>query len=635
MKCINSSLFLKYSFPHRISFNECGSIAAFVVSRPSLDRNTYLNELWVLENNSIRSAFQMGKSVEYIWEDEKNILFLDKESNNTLLLRGNIQTGKVETVQKYNLIIREFAKIGSNHLVAICLDDVNVEKDDDCVVIDELPYCKNGIKDFISKKRNTIYILNFDSGTSRRITPLLFQTENYCIQDSTVYFNGSSYDKKINLFQEIWSFTLGDEHPRCIYQGREYNMRGLAVWNHKLIMLGNTNPNIKLFHSEFYQVDTQTGEVQNICQYDHSTRSYVTGDGAYGKARLCKENNGKLYFISTIENRSCLMSLDHHGTTQEVISREGAFCDFDISGNRIVFTALWDTKPLELYETTLTTPCCYTRLSHYHDAIMDEYYTAKPVKISYYYEDQRIDGWVLLPQHFNKKGKYPALLNIHGGPNAVFSEAFSHEMQVWTGLGFIVFFCNPVGSEGRGDDFMNIHGDFGGTDYRCLMSFTDEVLKAYPQIDENRLCVTGGSYGGFMTNWIVTHTNRFAAAAVQRGISNWITTTLLCDNGWYNMPPQMKGNVFTGIEKLWDQSPLKYINNATTPTLILHSELDFSVPIEEGMQMFTALKDKGVDAKLIRFKGETHELSRSGRPRSRIRRIDEISKWMLDHTKKE
>ncbi|MCD7906999.1 MAG: prolyl oligopeptidase family serine peptidase, partial [Clostridium sp.] len=153
----------------------------------------------------------------------------------------------------------------------------------------------------------------------------------------------------------------------------------------------------------------------------------------------------------------------------------------------------------------------------------------------------------------------------------------------------------------------------------------------YPQADRERLCVTGGSYGGFMTNWIITHSRRFAAAVSQRGIANWITTELLCDNGWYNMPPQLMGDVSTGADKLWEQSPLKYVGSVKTPTLFLHADEDYSVPAEEGMQMFSALMAMGVETRMVRFKGENHELSRSGRPLARIRRLEEIIRWMEEH----
>ena len=635
MKSITSELFYEYSFPHSISYDPEGKKAAFVLTRPDVENNSYKNRLWVCENGLTRDVLDLGTQTYYVWETERSVLFLQYAEKETRIMRGLIETGNIETVASFDLHIREFKVLSEGILAAICLEEIEDRDDGICTVLDELPYCKNGIGSFISKKRNSIYLLNLAANIAKQITARDFQVENYCIDGNTLFFNGSSYKYRLGLFQEVWRYNLGEEAPYCLYNGGEYNMRGLTVWDGELMMFGNTNPNIKLFHSEFYKIDRVTGSVSSFCKYDHSIRSYVTGDSAYGKSRLCKVSGEKLYFISTLENSSCLVSLDKRGKTSVVLQREGAICDFDIGNDRILFTALWDGKPLELYSAKINRLDMWKKTSSFHDAVLKNYHVSIPEQITFEFRKWKIYGWVLLPQNYDPKRKYPGLLNIHGGPNTVFSTAFSHEMQVWSALGFIVFFCNPVGSEGRGDEFMNIHGDFGGADYQCLQMFTDEVLKAYPAIDEKRLCVTGGSYGGFMTKWIITHTDRFAAAATQRSIANWITTTLLCDNGWYNMPPQMKADVFTGAEKLWEQSPLKYIDNVKTPTLILHSEYDYSVPVEEGLQMFSALAAKGVETRMVYFKDETHELSRSGRPLSRIRRIDEISKWMIDHTRLE
>ena len=127
------------------------------------------------------------------------------------------------------------------------------------------------------------------------------------------------------------------------------------------------------------------------------------------------------------------------------------------------------------------------------------------------------------PADYEEGVSYPAIFHIHGGPRTVFSDVFHHEMQMWANAGYFVFYCNPRGSDGRGTDFGNINGIYGTVDYQNLMDFTDEVLKRYPQIDTARVGVTGGSYGGFMTNWIVGHTDRFKAAASQRSISNWVS----------------------------------------------------------------------------------------------------------------
>ena len=234
---------------------------------------------------------------------------------------------------------------------------------------------------------------------------------------------------------------------------------------------------------------------------------------------------------------------------------------------------------------------------------------------------------MLLPKDFDPEKRYPAVFDIHGGPKTVYGPVFYHEMQVWAGKGYFVFFCNPKGSDGRDNEFSDIFGDYGGTDYRNLMDFTDAVLEKYPQIDKKRVCETGGSYGGFMTNWIIGHTDRFCCAASQRSISNWLSFCGTSDIGVWFAPDQTRGDLYTDPGKLWEQSPLKYAGNVKTPTLFIHSDEDWRCPLEQGLQMYAALLDRGVEARMCLFHGENHELSRSGKPKHRIRRLEEITSW--------
>lgn len=213
-----------------------------------------------------------------------------------------------------------------------------------------------------------------------------------------------------------------------------------------------------------------------------------------------------------------------------------------------------------------------------------------------------------------------------------YGRVFFHEMQVWASHGYFVFFCNPFGSDGQGNEYADIRGHYGYEDYQDLMAFTDAVLAEVKQIDPNRLGVTGGSYGGYMTNWIITHTSRFKAAASQRCISNWISLWGTSDIGPDFVRDQMQAGL-EDIETLWKHSPLKYVDQAETPTLFIHSDEDYRTPIEQGYQMLNGLIDQGVEAKMIVFHGENHELSRSGKPVHRMRRLEEITKWMDDHLK--
>ena len=237
----------------------------------------------------------------------------------------------------------------------------------------------------------------------------------------------------------------------------------------------------------------------------------------------------------------------------------------------------------------------------------------------------------MVPEDYNPDQSYPAILDIHGGPKTAYGQVYYHEMQYWVNEGYIVMYCNPTGSDGKGGEFADIRGKYGTIDYEDIMAFTDKILSKYKAIDQKRLYVTGGSYGGFMTNWMIGHTHRFKAAATQRSISNWISFHATSDIGYYFASDQNGAHPFDDLNKLWDHSPLKYIKNVKTPLLMIHSDEDYRCPIEQAMQFFVPLKERGIDTKLIWFKGENHELSRGGKPQARIKRLTEITHWFQTH----
>jgi acylaminoacyl-peptidase len=263
-----------------------------------------------------------------------------------------------------------------------------------------------------------------------------------------------------------------------------------------------------------------------------------------------------------------------------------------------------------------------------NESIQDSYALSKPEHLSFTDADGFVvDGWVMRPAGYVPGSAYPAILNIHGGPKGAFGDIFFHEMQYWAGQGYFVLYCNPRGSSGKGNAFAELRGAYGTYDYDDLMRFTDLCLERYPDIDQARLGVTGGSYGGFMTNWIIGHTSRFKAAASQRSISNWISFAGTSDIGYLFAEDQIAASVEDAPEKLWWHSPLRCARRAVTPTLFIHSDEDYRCWIAEGYQMFTALRKRGVDTRMCVFHGENHELSRSGKPQHRLRRLSEITAW--------
>lgn len=243
-------------------------------------------------------------------------------------------------------------------------------------------------------------------------------------------------------------------------------------------------------------------------------------------------------------------------------------------------------------------------------------------------DGRRIQGWVMAPVGCDPGRKYPAILEIHGGPHTMFGEAFFFEFQYLCSLGYAVIFANPRGSHGYGQEFVHACcNDYGGMDYADLMAATDDAVRRFPFIDPERLGVTGGSYGGFMTNWIVARTNRFRAAVTQRSISNWTSFTGSSDIGFYFTEEELGETPWSDPERMRRLSPLSYVQRIATPLLIIHSEQDLRCPIEQAEQLFTALRRLDRTVRFLRFPGSSHELSRSGKPVLRVERLKAIGDW--------
>jgi len=239
-----------------------------------------------------------------------------------------------------------------------------------------------------------------------------------------------------------------------------------------------------------------------------------------------------------------------------------------------------------------------------------------------------LQGWIMFPPDFDPSKRYPSILEIHGGPQTQYGAFFMHEFHYLAAQGYIVHFCNPRGGRGYGEEHTKaIWGAWGGADYADLMTWTDRMA-GEPFIDPERMGVTGGSYGGYMTLWIIGHTARFKAAVAQRVVSNFVSEWGSSDYNWTFEHEVQAGPPYEGIQKWWDLSPMKHIGNATTPTMIIHSENDHRCPIEQGEQAFVALKRLGVDTEFIRFPEEPHGLSRAGRTDRRVARLKHMLRWM-------
>ncbi len=296
-------------------------------------------------------------------------------------------------------------------------------------------------------------------------------------------------------------------------------------------------------------------------------------------------------------------------------------------GRWLAFTAMDPVSPAEVFlchaDGTGEKPL--TDLNRLWKA---EVALSPPERLRYERDGRQLDCWVMKPYGFESGQRYPALLNIHGGPHTQYGHNFFDEFQVYAGAGYVVIYTNPRGSQGYGEAFTRaVIGDWGGVDFADMMAGLEEALRRCDCIDPERLGVLGGSYGGFLTSWTVGHTNRFKAACSERAVNNAYTLFGTSDIGHSFSEAQSGSLPWENMAWYIEHSPLTYAKDIVTPLLIMHSENDLRCPMEQAEQLFVALKKQRKEVVFVRFPDEDHELSRSGKPRHRLERFRFILEW--------
>ncbi|GAB4445459.1 MAG: S9 family peptidase [Anaerolineae bacterium] len=324
-------------------------------------------------------------------------------------------------------------------------------------------------------------------------------------------------------------------------------------------------------------------------------------------------------------------ALEEAAEIREIIGGPGVVEEFhfDAAGRKLLYLYGTTGAPADLWLRDMDSGES-RRLTGLNDDLLAELHLSRPEEVWYTAADgeTRLQGWILTPPDFDPARQYPSILEIHGGPAVQYGHCFTHEFQYLAAQGYVVYFTNPRGGRGYGQAHTRaIYNNWGGPDYADLMAFVDEVQRR-PYIDPARMGVTGGSYGGFMTLWIIGHTQRFKAAVAQRSLSNMLSMGGSSDLAYrINRLFGADLPVWEDFDNYWRQSPLKYIGNAKTPTLIIHSEQDHRCDQEQGEQAYVALKMLGIPTELILFPAEGHGLSRGGRTDRRIARLRHMLRW--------
>ncbi|MCS0791645.1 S9 family peptidase [Cytobacillus firmus] len=500
---------------------------------------------------------------------------------------------------------------------------------------------KSDAQGFWSGRYSQVALIDIETGGVEQLT---FGEHDYQLQDWSpdgkwiAVTADLSEDKDFSFQSDVYIIHLETKDMKRITNGKGYF--GSATWSPdgKYIgLFGHEREYENATHTKVWVYNLEFGNLQCLtAESDILAGDYAIGDfqqGAVTPGILWAEDSRSFYFLATDHGNTVVYYGSLDGELYPALLDQQHVYGLTTGGsiNKAVVAISKPSYPGDLF--LLDVPSGELKqLTKVNEEFLNGVELADAEPIQFKSSDNwDLHGWIMKPAHLKEGEKAPLVLEIHGGPHAMYANSYFHEFQCLAAKGYAVLFINPRGSHGYGQHFVDaVRGDYGGKDYEDIMDAVDYALETFDFIDKDRLGVTGGSYGGFMTNWIIGHTSRFKAAVTQRSISNWISFYGVSDIGYYFTDWQIKSDL-NDIEKLWKHSPLAYVNDMNTPLLILHSEKDYRCPIEQAEQLFIALKHRKKTAKFVRFPEANHELSRSGKPNLRISRLNYIAGWFDEY----
>ncbi|NTU27168.1 S9 family peptidase [Bacillus tequilensis] len=627
-----------------------GSRAAYVQSQVNREQDSYTSNIWVYEmksGDSVPWTHGEKQSTDPRWSpDGRTLAFIsDREGDAAQLYIMGAEGGEARKLTDipYGVSKPIWSPDGESVLVTVSLgegeriDDREKKETDsfEPIEVQGLAYKRDG-KGLTRGAYAQLVLVSVKSGEVKQLTnhkadhdDPAFSSDGKWLVFSADLTETDDASKPHDIC--MMSLETGDIKQITSRRG-PFGPSSFSPDGRYLALLGHEQEyqNATLEKAWLYDIEqdrlTCLTEMLDVHLADAMIGDSLIGGGEQ-RPVWTKDSQG-FYVIGTDQGSTGIYYISIEGLVYPIRLEKEYINSFSISPDEQHFIAsvAKPDRPSELYSIPLGQEG--KRLTGANDKFVGEHTISIPEDIQFVTEDGvTVNGWLMKPAQAGGSS-YPLILNIHGGPHMMYGHTYFHEFQVLAAKGYAVVYINPRGSHGYGQEFVNaVRGDYGGKDYEDVMQAVDEAIKRDPQIDSKRLGVTGGSYGGFMTNWIVGQTNRFRAAVTQRSISNWISFHGVSDIGYFFTDWQLEHDMFADTEKLWDRSPLKYAANVETPLLILHGERDDRCPIEQAEQLFIALKKMGKETKLVRFPKASHNLSRSGHPGQRIKRLNYISSW--------
>jgi dipeptidyl aminopeptidase/acylaminoacyl peptidase len=512
-------------------------------------------------------------------------------------------------------------------------------KPNDPRVIDRIQYKSR--TSFSDNKRTHVWIVDVDRPEPRQLTSGLFYDHAVSFNpngEEIAYLSNHENDPDANNNSDIFAVDLhGEVRQITMTRGCEFDPNWSS--DGKSIAYLATKRDVTTIDSvaedtHVWMIDAAGGRGRELgTRLDRRARSpRWAGNNSHIYFLAGDEGETKLFAV-TIDGDDVREVFPHPKTSDVQVTRTWLSRPFQISGfslssrspTHLAFVMSSAVRPAEVWTAALTLPPLAFRVSRHNDDFRGAFVLSEATEIKFQsFDGTSIQGWLMKPVGWRSDRKYPLILSIHGGPHGMSGWGFNASFQVYAGRGYGVLFLNPRGSSGYGQKFSDgTLREWGGGDYKDLMAGVDEALRRQSWINPERLGVTGGSYGGFMTNWIITQTPRFRAAVASASVSNLISfysTSLYQDL----IHAEFGGFPWDDFDSLWQWSPLRYVKQAQTPTMFLHGEQDHDVHITQAEEMYMALKRRGVETVLVRYPREGHGLRE---PQHRVDAVERTLAW--------
>ena len=620
-----------------------GSRVAYVQTSVDYKNDGYIKHIWVYDvatGKNTQFTHGGGKDSFPRWgPDGSRLLFLSSgrqpESKAQLYVIG-IGGGEARLVSDLETGVSNPKWSPDGKIILFSSRVWEPEKPkSDVVVVNRIWFKLNGVGMFAGKRVH-LFTVKATGGKPRQVTKGEFEVSAYAWSldgNDIAYATNLEDDQDTSYIRDIYVIPSKGGEARKVtasihsVSDISWSEYGLAYLGHDFHAQGATNTNI-------WVKETLESEPVNITEgFDRRVGGGIGSDLRFstpGPGAIWGPNGEYIYFMAGDIPHSNIYRVKRATNEVEQVTEGFTIDGFSYSDDFEIlsYNAMSAVELCELYVNGRKA----TKVNERH---LKNLRLSPPEMYTWTNElGDDIHGWVMRPQDYVEGEKYPTIIQIHGGPLGIYGDGIYHEFQLMAASGYCVIYTNPRGSAGYGEEYgATLNGRHGTVDYMDIMDFTRDAVKRFPFIDKSRLGVTGGSYGGYLTNWIITQTDMFKAGVACRSTCNRLSHHGYSDFGFNHGPSGNMGYPWRDEDKLLSQSPIRYAKDVKTPLLFIHSENDLRCPVQQAEEFFVALMELGVDTELVRFPDENHELSRSGKPKHREERFRHILRWFDKYLK--